>query len=255
MVLDVFNELGCVARRRPRDIPVRHRTPGSLGVEENFYLAWPLVVRRLRESTLAGVLLAICVASLAGRLAFLAFGDPTYAAYTFTPCRLDSLAAGGLLSISWRKETWRRQLTAWLAPLAHASGYVWAAFAVAVYVLLRILDPAAFPHSVAARSIGFTVTAALSVILIASALIAPERAALSRFVRSRGARALGKYAYALYLYHVPIATLLRVSASTRRSYSDSPHCCSSRNSCMRESRLLSAMGWPRCRGVCSKRLR
>ena len=182
----------------------------SLGVEENFYLVWPWVVRRFGESALPRVLLVVCGASISARLAFLAFGDPTYAAYTFTPCRLDSLAAGGLLAVCWRSDERKQRLTRWVMPLARAPGWVWMAFAAVVYVVLLTLDPRAFPHSVSARSVGFTLTAALSVMVVTSALVAPDGAPFSRFVRSGAVRALGKYAYALYLYHVPIATLLRV---------------------------------------------
>jgi peptidoglycan/LPS O-acetylase OafA/YrhL len=186
----------------------------SLGVEENYYLVWPLVVARTRGKALVWLLTGICVTALLTRLLFLATGDATYAAYTFTPCRLDALAAGGLLAFAWRREESRARVARVVQPLANASAWVWLAVAAGVYAVLRALDPNAFPHSIPARAIGFTFTAAMAVLLIGCALAANREAPLGRFCNWRPLRSLGRYAYALYLFHVMVAAAVKMTGVT-----------------------------------------
>jgi peptidoglycan/LPS O-acetylase OafA/YrhL len=90
----------------------------TLAVEEQFYLVWPFLVRRLRTGTLAG----LCVGSVllspllrylsASRV--LALGDPHTATWLIT----DNLAAGALIAIFLRmpgvNPSRDRSLTLWI---------------------------------------------------------------------------------------------------------------------------------------------
>ena len=179
----------------------------TLSIEEQFYLVWPALVAFVAVRRLAGVLWAIAIAAIVARVAVLAAGDPTNAAYTFTPCRLDALAAGGLLALARR----RGDRFDAVARLACAPGLVWVAFAALVYGFLLVLDPNGFPGSVAMRSIGLSVIAGVAALLVACALRADDASAFARFFRSRLLQSLGQYSYALYLWHETVAGVARVA--------------------------------------------
>jgi peptidoglycan/LPS O-acetylase OafA/YrhL len=68
----------------------------SLAVEEQFYLAWPLVVRFCSEARLRKVAIAVICISPALRFYLLLHGVNIY---SNTFCRLDGLMAGALLAI------------------------------------------------------------------------------------------------------------------------------------------------------------
>jgi peptidoglycan/LPS O-acetylase OafA/YrhL len=81
----------------------------SLGVEEQFYLAWPLAVyfldrRRLRWTCWFLILLA---PGLRGAFHF----QHHWPIYALTPFRMDLLAVGGLLQLEWRER--REMIEKW----------------------------------------------------------------------------------------------------------------------------------------------
>jgi len=186
----------------------------SLSVEENFYFVWPALVALLPPRALVRALWALVVVAIVTRLVLLATGDPTYAAYTLTPSRLDSLAGGGLLAIAWRDAAQREQVTRRVFRLANAPWFIWLLVAAGVYAVLRTLDVNGYPVSVPMRAIGFTFNAAVAALLIACALVAPRSSALGRFCLNPVLRGLGRYAYSLYLFHVLIALAFKQSGFT-----------------------------------------
>ena len=186
----------------------------SLSVEENFYFVWPALVALLPSQALRRALWALVAIAIVTRIALLAGGDPTHAAYSLTPSRLDSLAGGGVLALAWRDPARRARISALVARLAAAPAVVWLAIAAATYGTLRLLDPDGFPNAVPMRAVGFTFTAAVGTLLIACALVAPASSALGRFCASGVLRVLGRYAYALYLFHVLVALAFKLSGFT-----------------------------------------
>lgn len=88
---------------RPLNIPhpEAFRPLWSLAVEEQFYLVWPFAIYFLTERNLRRlcIFLLLLAPTLRGALHF---AHP-WPIYMLTPFRADLLAAGGLLSIEWRK--------------------------------------------------------------------------------------------------------------------------------------------------------
>ena len=71
----------------------------SLAIEEQFYLVWPLLVRKLTVRHLRQVLFAVIVAEPLLRI-LMTYGGHSIAYYTFTRC--DGLAWGALLATEFR---------------------------------------------------------------------------------------------------------------------------------------------------------
>jgi len=71
----------------------------SLSVEEQFYVVWPTVVFLTSRRALVAVAMAIVVGAPLLRVALLRSGTVPECIYTFTPCRLDTLAVGALLAM------------------------------------------------------------------------------------------------------------------------------------------------------------
>lgn len=74
----------------------------SVAVEEQFYLAWPLVVALLSTRSLRRLCIAIVVVAPALRLAASVAGVDAHSINWLTPLRLDALALGGLAAIMVR---------------------------------------------------------------------------------------------------------------------------------------------------------
>ncbi|WP_036959506.1 acyltransferase family protein [Promicromonospora kroppenstedtii] len=176
----------------------------SLGVEEQFYLVWPLLVllavvlwRRARRvatspnpQVLRGLLLVVfCLVGLAsfvwGVQQSLA-GDPVAYYSTFT--RVWELAAGGILALVIRD-------TARWAPLRNTL----AIFGVAIIVVAACVLDDATP---------FPGTAALLPTLGACAVIAAGRTSgagsMRAIVETWAVQRVGDISYSLYLWHFPV---------------------------------------------------
>ena len=183
----------------------------SLAVEEQFYLAWPVLVFALTRRRLIGVCGAGLVMAVLARWWWTSHGNHL-AAYLMTVARLDELAAGALLALASRGPAGLTR-----AARAAGAGVVVAVVAFAAVSWLPV--PGLAPH--AARSILLPVP----IYGLASALIllAVTRSPASRVGRVLGAaplRFFGKYSYALYLVHQPMILALReTSLAPRRMMS------------------------------------
>ena len=167
----------------------------SLAIEEHFYFFWPWVVfalaRRPRE--LIAVSLAIAVCAMLARLAGTLTGMSWWTTYTLTPFRLDGLALGAALAVTARQQNGLERLARALPLVAAVVG----GLAAATYVMrLASREDLLFTMPVRAALIEILLTC-----LLAWALIATERSAISRFFRSRFMVFLGSYSYGLYVYH------------------------------------------------------
>ena len=165
----------------------------SLGVEEQFYLLFPLsllALRRARSRTVFGSILLVSILSLAMAV----YAGPSYPAANFylAPTRAWELGVGALLAISDGRWTIRRPALRELIGLAAAASIV--------YSILAFDERA--PHP------GITM---LLPVIGAAALIATAtpQTIVGRLLSSRPFVSLGLISYSAYLWHQPLFAFAR----------------------------------------------
>jgi peptidoglycan/LPS O-acetylase OafA/YrhL len=165
----------------------------SLGVEEQFYLLWPIVfialIARGRRAVVIGLTL-LGLAALAWRswLTLGAHVDPSYV-YNAFDTRFDNLAVGCLLAAVVDYER--------VASFATRVGAraVFPLVTLFLLIVSRLETPAAYHYS-----IGFTIDALLVALLIVQ-LMQLYKTSLWSWIEWPFVRYLGKISYPIYLYH------------------------------------------------------
>jgi peptidoglycan/LPS O-acetylase OafA/YrhL len=166
----------------------------SLAVEEQFYLFWPLVVRRASQRGLAVVCLTMIALAPLGRLMVRLLGAPAEAAYTFTFCRMDALAMGALAALCLRMPVVADRLA------ARQRGIVTGA---AVLLLVGALGTRLYPRlALPTQVAGYSIIALASLVLVSGAVLAEARSPRLASALGLGPlRLVGKYSYAMYVLH------------------------------------------------------
>jgi len=171
----------------------------SLGVEEQFYLLYPLLIWAcgFRRAGITGgdrrLFAVLAVTSLLSLTSFLVLvGRQPAAAYFLMPSRFWELGAGGLLWLALQ----RRRVAARLAPLRRPG---WAVAALGLLVAALVL-----PRSLQAL-------ATPAVVVLSGALIVAGQGGnpVGRLLRLPAAVALGRLSYSLYLWHWSVLVLSR----------------------------------------------
>lgn len=164
----------------------------SLGVEEQFYLLWPvtlLIAFRWASKWIGLLLWAVVVASLACGAALIALSEN--AAFYLLPGRAWELALGGVIAVGAipdLKQSVARQI-------AVGAG---AAMIALSYVFVRSDQP-------------FPVPAAIPVCIGTGLLIAyGPGTMIARLLATGPLRAIGLISFSLYLWHWPIITFYRI---------------------------------------------
>jgi peptidoglycan/LPS O-acetylase OafA/YrhL len=172
----------------------------SLAVEEQFYLLWPFVVYRLRDRGLLRASLGLLGLSLASRIVLTHLGVGSGSLYTMTFTHLDGLAVGSCLAVCLRSPELTARVMRWL-PLAVGCALVG-------LVVVRLADRDLFFWSRHMATYGYTFIAIVFGALLVHLLGGGKALGLNRLCRGRFMRQAGKYSYALYMVHVPVASLL-----------------------------------------------
>jgi peptidoglycan/LPS O-acetylase OafA/YrhL len=170
----------------------------SLGVEEQFYLVWPVVIFLLPSRRVLQAIAGVCVFSFALRCGLLAAHVDPSLIYRNTFARMDALLMGAACAFVVRDKKWIERLRGRttlfsLAPLA-------------VFIGLRPFQDVDWID----KSIGFTaVGLSYSAFLLAVVLTMNQWSPLQRFFRNPLMMKLGKYSYAIYVWHLLVIQLVK----------------------------------------------
>jgi peptidoglycan/LPS O-acetylase OafA/YrhL len=176
----------------------------SLGVEEQFYVLFPLLlylwIKRPSSGSATVVRVAFGVLFLASLLwaAWTTAHDPTRAFYLL-PSRFWELGAGAALYLAGRRGS-RAATVRRFGPVLEVAGML------LIVSSLAITDRAAYPFP-------SVIPAVLGSAMLISALASSGRGTpIARILSSRPAITIGLLSYSLYLWHWPIYTLFRWTA-------------------------------------------
>jgi len=154
----------------------------SLAIEEQFYLAWPAVVWFTSERLLRRVCVAMIAVAIALRFVLIVSGFE--GTHFLTPCRMDALAAGALLSLMPPPRAWFGAC----ATVLGVAGLITAAYATG----------SSTPESAGQQMWGLIPALLLGVGLLC---LARTSRRLQPVFTLLPLRSLGKYSYCIYLTH------------------------------------------------------
>lgn len=178
----------------------------SLAVEEQFYLVWPLLIRRQRAATCLGFCLSLAALSLALRCWMVWNGASHESIYPNSFCRMDALALGGAAAAVFRIPALRALL---VEKRARILVYAFITF------LLGIVVTRGFWHMTGAgQTIGYSIIAAMFMLLLMAAVATDCTSggnprisgvpSLAGVLRLGPLTIAGKYSYGMYVFHKPI---------------------------------------------------
>lgn len=170
----------------------------SLAIEEQFYLAWPLVVASASRAWLGRLCAAGVVVAVGCRWGIMAvpMADP-WLAYALTPCRMDALLIGALVALAASGGLPRATLA--------RRGWMLLGVASAAAAAVWVKNGGPFCHARAMATFGYTAFDVLFAGVLL--LILAGQPAGWRVLRLRVLRCVGAHCYAVYLVHFPIIML------------------------------------------------
>jgi peptidoglycan/LPS O-acetylase OafA/YrhL len=171
----------------------------SLQVEEQYYLTFPLLVALVSRKTLTRVLIGAVIAAPLLRIAMVLAAPSNIAGtYVLMPCRMDTLALGGLIAIAQRESAFqlRARWIAWVTALAGAA---------VVFICWKYTP---VPWTTQMRTVGFSANAFLFAGLLVL-MIHQKRRFLLALCRTRALVFVGAISYGIYLLHAALARYIR----------------------------------------------
>jgi peptidoglycan/LPS O-acetylase OafA/YrhL len=166
----------------------------SICIEEQFYFSWPLLVRWVPRRSLPWVCLGMIVVTLTTRAALVRLGldASAQAIWVNTVARLDPLAIGGLIALAWARRPWT------LPPGTH-----WLALLGASGTLTMLAHPGIVPVPSVHQIWTYLVSSMVLGIVVGATLGSGHG-----LLPSRPLVYLGRISYGLYVFHVPVLTVL-----------------------------------------------
>ena len=174
----------------------------SLAVEEQFYLAWPLLMFVLSRRGATALCVIMLMVTPLIRLSLHLLGLPQQAAYEFTVARWDALAAGALVALLMRDAPLQHTLARWIGRITGAS--LGALAAIVAYE--RGFHANDLIVQVAGQSLIALLSASLVYYCVADTTGTAVR--VQRVMSVEWLRFFGKYSYAIYVFHFPIQHVL-----------------------------------------------
>ena len=167
----------------------------SLGIEEQFYLVWPLVVLLVNRRRLLPLVLALEAVVLTGRSWWVYHHGPGVAVQFATITRMDGLLLGAAcaLIVRWFQIPRRLAVALFWCSILLVSGYM---------VGFRLSGAY---RQVFKQSTGYAILAiGFAALVLYAVLTDGERTWQQHSLCSRPLVLLGKYSYGIYVLHVPI---------------------------------------------------
>jgi len=182
----------------------------SVSMEEQFYLAWPLVLRFTGARKLGSLCVGMLIVAIVYRLGLVALGLDPPATWCMTFSRLDPIAAGALLAVWLRRRPFE-------VGFAARTGCIIAGF-VCWLLVARYLRINA-PPSLAMALLGYP-GIAVGAVLILFAFTSPWKSTAPRALRLPALIYLGRISYGLYVYHLLSLSLVSrmISPFARRHF-------------------------------------
>jgi peptidoglycan/LPS O-acetylase OafA/YrhL len=176
----------------------------SLAIEEQFYLVWPFIVRKVEPHKLMWICLAAVTASPLLRFFIVqASGNiesVQFFLFASTVTRFDGLTLGALVAVLFHLNLWRVE---WMKP----TRIVFTLSSIAALLVLYRVPGASLWFNVPTLTIGFTFIALTGASLIILLLCSEESSLLRKIFRNPILLFCGKYSYALYVFHWPLIAL------------------------------------------------
>jgi peptidoglycan/LPS O-acetylase OafA/YrhL len=175
----------------------------SVSVEEQFYLVWPLLLAVLPGKCLRRVCLGMIVVSLVARSAMLASGSGLERTWLNTLARLDPIAVGALIALSWSgRRAQLGRIGQWVlgvgAPVlvVASTGLIWH----------ELLQPSVQAGPLIVRTGWFPFAAAVLVFLVIAlacgGMVLAALAGRGAWLRHPVLVYLGRISYGLYVFHL-----------------------------------------------------
>jgi peptidoglycan/LPS O-acetylase OafA/YrhL len=163
----------------------------SLAVEEHFYLLWPAIVYQFSRQRLQIVCFLLVISSIALRCFLLFLGVDYDVIYTFTFCRIDSLAIGAFIATVYNKSPNLNCLT---RP---------AVYSIILLISLLVTNYIIFGNIIfnnwLCSSIGYTIIALGYAGIIVLCIEKSRFPIISHICEFKLLRIIGKYSYGIYV--------------------------------------------------------
>ena len=163
----------------------------SLAIEEQFYLAWPLVIWLLSPRAASRVCVALIACAIGWRITSILVGADPLAVYVLSPSHLDALAVGSWLALRARSGTSLRALRPRLLPVVAVAALVLVAVVFAQHSLLVT--------GTQMQMVGYTALSVVAGVLLTSTVTASPQSVIRRLLENSILRIVGRYSYAIYL--------------------------------------------------------